>query len=140
MKQLKRFAFLLLTLTFAGSLSVEAKKKIEPATIYAFTYGTCFSDSTVYLSTVQQLVGAKLENDSKFLARRSAYSATFKTFLDTKYDATHTCAVFFATNRTKLEKKYLKLKKKHQKKGYKVTEIPVTDFTLPALRALPNNL
>lgn len=134
MTNLRRFALCLTIFSLFNVLSIQAKGEKAEKAIYGFTFGTCFSDSTVYFSTTQPLIGARQAKDTKFLVNRSAYAAAFKTFLDTKYEGQHTCAVFFNSKRNSLEKKYLKLRKAYQKKGFKVTEVPVTDFNIPGMK------
>lgn len=106
--------------------------------IYMFAYGTSFNDSTIYLSTVEVVKNATLEQKTNFLNNRLSYSNAFKQFLDVKYSGIHTTAVFFNVKREKLEKMYLKIRRNTQKsKAMRLVEVPVSDFRFPVL-ATPN--
>ena len=99
--------------------------------IYAFAYGTCFNDSTIYLSSVNHLSIASIDKKSNLLNDRSGYSDQFKAYLDKQYKKDHTCTIFFSTSRKKLEKKYVKLRRKYRKdKESKLVEVPVSEFCL----------
>lgn len=106
--------------------------------IYMFAYGTSFNDSTIYLSTVEVVKNATLEQKTNFLNNRLSYSNAFKQFLDVKYSGIHTTAVFFNVKREKLEKMYLKIRRNTQKsRTMRLVEVPASDFRFPVL-ATPN--
>lgn len=106
--------------------------------IYMFAYGTSFNDSTIYLSTVEVVKNATLEQKTNFLNNRLSYSNAFKQFLDVKYSGIHTTAVFFNVKREKLEKMYLKIRRNAQKsRTMRLVEVPASDFRFPVL-ATPN--
>ena len=103
-----------------------------------FAYGTSFNDSTIYLSTVEVVKNATLEQKTNFLINRLSYSNAFKQFLDVKYSGIHTTAVFFNVKREKLEKMYLKIRRNTQKsRTMRLVEVPASDFRFPVL-ATPN--
>lgn len=117
-----------LLLVVVATVSVQAKNKQEK-NVYAFAYGTCLSDSTVYLSAISQLDSATVEKKTEFLHNRSLYSYQFKVYLEHVYKKTYTCAVLYATSKDKLEKKYVKLRRHLNKsKDFRYIEVPVTDF------------
>lgn len=126
------FAFVAL----CAALQVSARDRQQ--SIYMFAYGTSFNDSTIYLSTVEVVKNATLEQKTNFLNNRLSYSNAFKQFLDVKYSGIHTTAVFFNVKREKLEKMYLKIRRNTQKsKAMRLVEVPVSDFRFPVLSA-PN--
>lgn len=128
MKLLSHAAFLVVFF-FAAVFQASAGSKDD--NIYAFAYGTSFNDSTIYLTAVSHLSIASIDKKSHLLNDRSGYSAQFKEYLDKQYAKDHTCTIFFSTNRKKLEKKYVKLRRFCRKnKDAKVVEVSTTDFTL----------
>lgn len=129
-----RILFALVAL--CAALQVSARDRQQ--SIYMFAYGTSFNDSTIYLSTVEVVKNATLEQKTNFLNNRLSYSNAFKQFLDVKYSGIHTTAVFFNVKREKLEKMYLKIRRNTQKsKAMRLVEVPVSDFRFPVL-AMPN--
>ena len=126
MKFLSHIA-LLVVFFFSATFQAAAKKN----EIYAFAYGTCFNDSTIYLSSVSQLTIASVDKKSKLLNDRTGYSDQFKVYLNKAYNGDHTCTIFFSTNRKKLEKKYAKLRRAYRKdKDARLVEVPASSFVL----------
>lgn len=129
-----RILFALVAL--CAALQVSARDRQQ--SIYMFAYGTSFNDSTIYLSTVEVVKNATLEQKTNFLNNRLSYSNAFKQFLDVKYSGIHTTAVFFNVKREKLEKMYLKIRRNTQKsRAMRLVEVPASDFRFPIL-ATPN--
>ena len=129
-----RILFALVAL--CAALQVSARDRQQ--SIYMFAYGTSFNDSTIYLSTVEVVKNATLEQKTNFLSNRLSYSNAFKQFLDVKYSGIHTTAVFFNVKREKLEKMYLKIRRNTQKsRTMRLVEVPASDFRFPVL-ATPN--
>lgn len=129
-----RILFALVAL--CAALQVSARDRQQ--SIYMFAYGTSFNDSTIYLSTVEVVKNATLEQKTNFLNNRLSYSNAFKQFLDVKYSGIHTTAVFFNVKREKLEKMYLKIRRNTQKsRAMRLVEVPVSDFRFLVLSA-PN--
>ncbi len=129
-----RILFALVAL--CAALQVSARDRQQ--SIYMFAYGTSFNDSTIYLSTVEVVKNATLEQKTNFLNNRLSYSNAFKQFLDVKYSGIHTTAVFFNVKREKLEKMYLKIRRNTQKsRTIRLVEVPASDFRFPVL-ATPN--
>ena len=133
-RPLMRRLFALVAL--CAALQVSARDRQQ--SIYMFAYGTSFNDSTIYLSTVEVVKNATLEQKTNFLNNRLSYSNAFKQFLDVKYSGIHTTAVFFNVKREKLEKMYLKIRRNTQKsRTMRLVEVPASDFRFPVL-ATPN--
>lgn len=129
-----RILFALVAL--CAALQVSARDRQQ--SIYMFAYGTSFNDSTIYLSTVEVVKNATLEQKTNFLNNRLSYSNAFKQFLDVKYSGIHTTAVFFDVKREKLEKMYLKIRRNTQKsRTMRLVEVSASDFRFPVL-ATPN--
>ena len=127
-----RILFALVAL--CAALQVSARDRQQSI----YMYGTSFNDSTIYLSTVEVVKNATLEQKTNFLNNRLSYSNAFKQFLDVKYSGIHTTAVFFNVKREKLEKMYLKIRRNTQKgRTMRLVEVPASDFRFPVL-ATPN--
>ncbi len=110
--------------------NVQAKSKDNKA-VYAFVYGTCFNDSIVYISSIERLSNTAIDKKTNFLNDRSNYTNAFKSYLDNKYQEPHTCAIFYATKRDNIEKKYVKIRHNVTKdKHCRLVEIPATDFKI----------
>lgn len=125
-----RILFALVVL--CAALQVSARDRQQ--SIYMFAYGTSFNDSTIYLSTVEVVKNATLEQKTNFLNNRLSYSNAFKQFLDVKYSGIHTTAVFFNVKREKLEKMYLKIRRNTQKgRTMRLVEVTASDFRFPVL-------
>lgn len=116
-------------LGFIAMLMAIAMQAKDDGRIYVFGVSTSFKDSIVYISAVQDLQGASLQKKTGFLEYRSTYAAEFQQYLEAKHQSNQTCAIFFATDRNKLEKKYLKLRRRMNKeKPGTLKEISSTDF------------
>ena len=111
MKTLK-YVLLILTLTVAAT-KAEAKIVIAEH-MYMFGFSASFTDSTLYITDIQDVQGVSYESKTKFLFGRDSYSNQLKEFLaEKKGQPNRVCIVFFEVNKKKAEKKYQKLKKKY---------------------------
>ena len=67
----------------------------------------------MFFTDIQDIPNAWYDKKTKFLAGRDTYSEQLKTFLTEQGAPNRVCMVFFSTNKSKLEKRYLKLRKKY---------------------------
>lgn len=109
-----------------------AKDKNEKQ-IWAFAYGTCLNDSTVYVSAISTIPHATLDKKTQFLTNRAAYTAQFqqylKQFASDNRGIPATCAIFFDTKKSRLEKKFAKMRQRAKKiTDKKWTELNAGDF------------
>lgn len=125
-----RLITVIILLCSANNLPAKGK---EEQKIWAFAYGTCLSDSVVYVSAISAIPQASLDRKTDFLNNRAAYSAQFQHYLsglegyNSKVPAT--CTVFYDTKRSRLEKKFAKLRQRAQKdKDQKWMELNAGDF------------
>lgn len=121
--------FKVLLLIMIGAAIVmpsEAKKKKsekeEILTVYVFGVSQNLGDSTVYLSAITPVAGAKLLSHN-VLENRIYYTEQFKKYIEETFNLTHqTAAVIYNKDRKKVEKKYAKTQAKINKHTFgKVT-------------------
>lgn len=93
----------------------EKKEKTEaPKRVYMFGVATNFNDSTVYLTDVQHLDHAVMGADGS-LKDHTSYSQQLKAFLESTLGETNqTCAVIYSDKKKKLEKRFIRARKKYQ--------------------------
>ena len=97
--------------------------------IYGFAYSTNLNDSIVYLTAIQQLPGAEIGKNN-FLTHRAEFGEQFGHYIKQYYDLPQVMTVvYFAKSRTKLEKRFLKMRKESkQEQRKRIVEIPYSDF------------
>ena len=99
-------------LLVAGTISMEAKPL--QTKVYIFGISTSFTDSTTYITDIQELSPAYIDSQTKFLYDRSIYSQQLQIWVEvTKNQPNTTCAIFFSKNKSQLEQKYLKIRRKY---------------------------
>ena len=116
MKTLKHI--ILALLLSAGSTATVSAKQLKMDHMYIFGFSASFKDSTVYITDIQDVQGAWYDSKTKFLMGRDNYSYQLKEHMTEKMgQPNRVCLVFFATDKKKAEKKFLKLKKKYTDKA-----------------------
>lgn len=119
--------FFLLTLACMLCLGASAKKKEKG--VYLFGYGTALLDSTVYLSAPVFLDSATIDPKTKIVNSIVRYSNQFQSYVEALYQPHVTCAVFYHTDKAKLEKQYLKIRRRvNNDKSLRLTEIAAEEF------------
>ena len=108
-KYIMTFALLLL---FVGSSMAQDRK----TSVYLFGFSASFNDSTVYITDIQEVEDAWINNKSGFLVNRDAYSYQLQNYLKQKGGQTPTCITFFALKHKDIQKKYEKIKEKYIRK------------------------
>ncbi len=117
---MKHLKHLLLTLLVTLVAIPTEAKPVKTSHLYMFGFSASFKDSVVYVTDIQDIEGAWIDSKTKFLQDRDQYSSQLKEYLANDLQQTGRVAiVFFATEKKKLEKQYLKLLKKY-KTGYDV--------------------
>lgn len=92
----------------------DKKEKVEKQTVYMFAVGAAFGDTIVSFTDIQMIEGENIVNKG-FLKARNMYSYQFKNYLENVENLPHrTCAIYFSQKKTKLEKKYAKLKARYE--------------------------
>lgn len=128
------------------SIQVGAKP-IQPKHVYMFGFSASFSDSTVYVTDIQDVKGAWIDNKTKFLISRDNYSYQLKDyFINNLQQNNRICMVFFATSKSNAEKQMKKLmklyvpnpkKKKKNWKSYDVHYLTSADFKFSPIDMSP---
>ena len=115
---MKTMKFKLLTLLILAAASTASAKQVKSPHMYMFGLAASFSDSTVYVTDIQDVPGAWYDTRSHFLMGRDNYSYQLKSYMaDQQNQPNRVCTVFFSTNQKKAEKKYRKLLKKYTGKN-----------------------
>ena len=108
-------------------------KQMKTDRVYMFGFSASFKDSVIYVTDIQNVPGAWIETKRTFLLGRDEYSRQLKSYLaDQLQQPKRVCMVFFAMNKKKAEKQYLKLMKKY-KKGYEIRYLNATEFKFEAV-------
>ena len=108
------FCLIITTLLVFCATTIQAKPKATK--VYMFGISYCLTDSTAYMTDIQTLDTAYIDTKTGFLYDRSIYSQQLQIWVEyAKSKPNPTCAVFFHEKKSKLEKKYVKLRDKHNK-------------------------
>ncbi len=108
-----RRGLLTIALTLALAQMAGAAKP-ECRRVYVFGFAASLTDSVAYITDIQTLDTAYVYKNG-FLADRSLYSMQLNNYLlTTLHRDNMTCMVFFDAKRSKLEKKYLKVRKNYR--------------------------
>ena len=106
-----------LALAIAAISSFTAHAKNDPTTAYMFGFASSFSDSTVYMTSVQRVDSVYLTHKKLFLDNRENYSLQLKEYLESIGAPKRTCIVIFDRNFKKAEKKWTKLHDRYTKQA-----------------------
>ena len=98
---------------FAVSKNKKAKVD-EPTRVYLYGVSINFNDSVVYMTDFLHLDSMVVNKDASIVGY-SSYALQMKVYLEgTLGDIDRTCAVLYSADKKKLEKKYVKMRKKYQ--------------------------
>ena len=122
------FALLCATAAFSAS---------KQATVYLYGISTSFNDSTLYVTEIQALNGAWVENGTHFLVGRDNYSYQLRDYLRAQGTPNPTVVTVFALKQKDIEKKMVKLKKKYFAKGtYQIRQLSTAEFQFKPISPL----
>ncbi len=108
--------------------AMSAKNKCVPK-LYAFGIASSFNDSIVYVTEVQEIDSAWINEKNKFLIGRDNYSYQLKQYFENKGMPHRTCCICFNLKKKDIDKKYKKIIAHYQKKGlFKIKEIKQGEF------------
>lgn len=128
---MKHLIILIALLTFSHlQMSAQSKDEIIVADMHAFGYATSLNDSVVYLTEISPIPVANVDRKTGFLSKRAVYSGQLKEYMAKQGVEHATCAIIFDRNKVKLNKKFVKLMNKLQKKKmYLIKTISTAEFT-----------
>jgi len=110
------------------------QKENKRGTIYMFGFASSFNDSTVFFTDIQQLDSVQFERKTNFLLDRDNYSYQLRDYLASAGEEHRTCVVSYATDRKKVEKKFLKMRKRYlSKKGYLLKYLKAEEFAFEVI-------
>ena len=115
--------FLMLVSLCTSVCAQRNKQYFSPLDMYMF--GVCFSaiDSTVYFTDIKQVPNTSVERGSGFLYSRNNYSYQLQQYFKSTSGSNYTAVTCYNQKRTKLEKKYAKMRQKYQKKHFVVNYV-----------------
>ncbi len=125
---------LLLLVCLTLGLTNAMAQKPEQRCVYMFGFAASFVDSTAYITDIHTIDSAFVFKKNGFLADRSLYSMQLNQFLQTSMHKDNmTCAVFFNEKKSKLEKTFLKVRRKYSNDpGVLLTPLGKDVFTFQA--------
>lgn len=105
-------------------------KAEKPKTVYMYGMSINFNDSVVYITSVQRLDSVIIDEEGA-LQNQAGYTMQLKVYLEgTLNKVNQTCAVIYSDKKKKLEKRYLKARKKLvADKDKMLHQISVNDFS-----------
>lgn len=102
--------------------------------VYAFGYFTSLNDSVVYLTEIAPMPTVTINQKNGFLVQRASYTAQLKSFANAIGVSHPTCVIIYDRKKKNLEKKFVNLTNKLQKKkNYFVKAISAKEFTFKEL-------
>ncbi|MCD8202066.1 MAG: hypothetical protein LUD48_00275 [Prevotella sp.] len=128
MRVQRYFAIAVALIMAASFTELSAKERYVANQAYVFGFAISFTDSTVYLTEIQQMDSLWIESKT-YMLDRDNYSYQLKNYLVNQGQQHRTCMMFFAVKRKDIDKKYEKIKKKYITKGhYYVSYLSESDF------------
>lgn len=100
---------------FLGVLFVAQAQKPQMHCVYMFGFASSLVDSLAFQTDIQMIDSVYIHKNG-LLAGRMQYSSQLQQALQRETgNANITCAIFFDTKKSRLEKRYLKLKRRYIK-------------------------
>ena len=121
------------TLTVTASAKKnKAEDLSKAASVYIYGLSSSFNDSTVYITDLQLVDSAFIEN-KKFLGGMKEYTEQMNTYFTGKGLDRRTNVVFFKTKATKAEKAYVKLRRRYTTPDVNLVTVGINDFLFKAV-------
>lgn len=129
--------YLLLIISFITlslqQVSAQEKGDEKVSDAYAYGYITSLNDSVVYLTEIAPLPTVTIKKNG-FLVSRASYTAQLKAFATALGISHPTCAIIYDRKKKNLEKTFVKMTNKLQKKNrYFIKAISAQEFTFKEL-------
>lgn len=115
---------ILMLVGFAVNACAQKNLPYTPASDM-YMFGVSFSavDSTVYFTEIKQVPNAYVERSTGFLYSRNKYSGQLQQYFKSTSSVPFSSVVCWNQKRSKLEKKFSKMRQKYQKKNFVVKYI-----------------
>ena len=114
--------------------SAQEKSEEKMNDVYAFGYFTSLNDSVVYLTEIAPMPTVTINQKNGFLVSRASYTAQLKSFANALGISRPTCAIIYDRKKKNLEKKFVKMTSRLQKKKtYFIKAISAQEFTFKEL-------
>lgn len=116
MYYMKRFLVILVAILSVSFCQAGNKKPVMKR-VYMFAFTASLVDSTAYMTDIQAVDSAYIMPNG-FLADRVMYTVQLDNYLESAmHRMNNTTVVFFDEKKSKLEEKYLQIRKRYQKLG-----------------------
>lgn len=113
---------------FLTTMPAQAQDKNTPKRVYAFGYAETLNDTVIYITQIQELEGAELDNKG-FIHFRESYDAQLQHYLMSVQNSHTMCITIYGTSRSKLEKKFIRLRRDlNHRKQVRLVELPSNQF------------
>lgn len=113
---------------FLTPMPAQAQDKNTPKRVYAFGYAETLNDTVIYITQIQELEGAELDNKG-FIHFRESYDAQLQHYLMSVQKSHTMCITIYGTSRSKLEKKFIRLRRDlNHRKQVRLVELPSNQF------------
>lgn len=113
---------------FLTPMPAQAQDKNTPKRVYAFGYAETLNDTVIYITQIQELKGAELDNKG-FIHFRESYDAQLQHYLMSVQKSHTMCITIYGTSRSKLEKKFIRLRRDlNHRKQVRLVELPSNQF------------
>lgn len=113
-------------------MTVSAKGSAQPR-VYMFGFAASFNDTIVHFTEIHPVDSAWIDKKNHFLLGRESYSLQMRQYLANHDMPFRTTVVFYDEKLSKLQKKYLKMKRLYMGDKKRTTHndvrfIPTSDF------------
>lgn len=114
MNKCKWLLVVLLGMASLTTFAASKDKADEPKRVYMYGVSVNFNDSVVYMTDVQYLDSMIINKDGS-IQNYANYSIQMKVYLEGMLgESNQTCAVIYSDNKKKLEKRFVKMRKRYQ--------------------------
>jgi len=101
----------LLTAALGLPATTTSAKGVVTPKMYMFGFAASFNDTIVHFTDIQAVDSVWTDNSTHFMLGRENYSNMLRDYLTAKNMPNRTCIVIYDRKASRLQKKYLKMKK-----------------------------
>lgn len=118
------------------AVPTQARDKNTPKKVYAFGYAEALNDTVIYITPIQELINAELDNKG-FIHFRESYDAQLQQYLLGVQKGHTMCITIYGTSRSKLEKKFVRLRRDlNHRKHVRLVELTPSEFQFRNLQTV----